>query len=397
MKKINFSNLRFSQFPRVWGIITIPENFICYRAGTKNPVLGNNPRFFSEYNIAKLYADEDNYYKIYACIINELKLVDLRTLRYLFIEYIGYNDLLFSEEELENINLTKFALGLMSLNDQHIFMTQNLQKYPGLDFWISKYDTFADVLYDIECEKNINNDSSQFDIDKNEKLYSSFGQRISDCAIDDKVVAFLKNIFSDTIDGYISPHINSVWHGFNFPPELCLFTPNISLKKCGEVLDNNLKIINEPDVDISVLLNVTYPLPKIAQKDYIKGGGTQTCLLKTSDKYKEEQEKIKKIPKNFLYEKTLTNSNKNTVKYGNLYSNSSNSSNSNSDSNSNSNSSNDNSSVKYIDNLFQKTNSNSNKKNVDNLNQNNNRNNLPTNILKPKFNTSDEYGLTPLL
>jgi hypothetical protein len=34
----------------------------------------------------------------------------------------------FSEEELEsNINLTKFALGLMSLNDQHIFMTQNLK------------------------------------------------------------------------------------------------------------------------------------------------------------------------------------------------------------------------------------------------------------------------------
>jgi hypothetical protein len=33
---------------------------------------------------------------------------------------------------------------------------------------------------------------------------ASFGNRISECSIDDEVVALLKIIFGDTIDGYIS-------------------------------------------------------------------------------------------------------------------------------------------------------------------------------------------------
>ena len=275
MTKIEYSNLIFNQFPRVWGIISIPENFVIYRTGSKLHESESEyeseykPRIFSEYNITKLYCNNNKDYEVYECITEELKLVDIRTLRHLFIEFIGYNNTLFNDTELEKITQTKFALGLMSLKEQYEFIKENAgkKKYQGLKLWADKYESFEAFLYDID--KDILDGVSNNDM---EKHYLSFGQRISDYYIDSIVAEFLKTIFSDTIDGYIAPHIKSFWHTFNFPQEICLFNPSISLKKSGKVsLDSN--IITKPNVDISILLNIKYPLHKNAQQDYINGGG----------------------------------------------------------------------------------------------------------------------------
>lgn len=320
MQKKKYSSLSFNYFPRVWGIITIPEKTIIYRGGTKKPNLGKDPRFFSDFDTARLYMNKVNEqkpgnYNVYACVTKELKLVDLRTLRHLFTEYIGYNDLLFNDDELNKIEIVKFAFGLMTLSEQFVFIKNNHNKFTGLKDWDEKYRTFRNVSNDFNCSL-LEDAPEGFDIKRIEKHYMQYGHRISECSIDDIVVAFLKSIFGDTIHGYIAPFISSLWHGFNFPPELCLFDPNNSLKFSGQVPEKyiNNPEIKVPEIDISVLLEVIYPKQKIAQRDYIKGGSNgeefeegESCPIKTSDEYKNKKKFFENIPKNFTNEKNEEN------------------------------------------------------------------------------------------
>lgn len=301
-----YKRLEFNSFPRVWGIITIPSNFIVYRGGTKSPNLRSDPRFFSDFTTANVYTTTRPGYKTYGCATKELKLMDLRTMRYLFWEYVGYNRLYFDEKQLNLINKISFALGLMSLSDQYNF----IQKYKdiehkGLQLWANNFHTINDILIKFNCSV-LSSFATQSNINELALHYSSFGNRISECSIDDEVVALLKLIFGETVDGYIAPILDSVWHDFQFNPELCLFDPNKSLGICSEVpidiLDPDLII---PPINISVLLDITSDKivkGQAGEFNYIKKGGQlkDQCPIINEEKQKEF---INSIPVNFINEK----------------------------------------------------------------------------------------------
>lgn len=315
--------LDFTEFPRVWGLIHVPENYVVYRGGTKPPLLSTDPRFFSDFPTANEYTNMTNQrngaqtYKTYGCCTKELRLMDLRTMRYLFWEYVGYNKLWFDDKELKLVEKALFALGLMSLKEQYEFIQRNANPSNGLGAWLQKYATLHEVYYDVECAFVSYAPIDQFNIDAMMSHYVQFGNRISECSIDDEVVALLKNVFGDTVDGYIAPTFDTVWHDFRFNPELCLFDPSRSLKFTTEVPAH----ITNPDAIITpvslsdILLGYS---TRIAEHDLVKGGSRDGLTFNGScrmdkNKKKQAQVAIDNLPKNFAYEGSSASSKVQTI------------------------------------------------------------------------------------
>lgn len=290
MNNQKYYRVDFTSFPRVWGVINIPENFVVYRSGTRAPLLSTDPRFFSDFPTAKTYELMMNgSYKTYGCCLKDVKLMDLRTLRYLFWEYVGYNRLWFSDDELLLVKKALFALGLMSLDDQYQFIKAHHTEHTGLEGWLNKYSSIEEVHYDIECSMG-DEPHSMINRDKTLEHYNNFGNRISETSIDDEVVALLKSIFGDTIDGYIAPTFDTVWHDFRFNPELCLFDPSACIKFCTEVPPHVLdpdRIV--PPIELPIIVAGLYK--NIAGSDYVKGGGSlegKACRLRNDVPPKED-------------------------------------------------------------------------------------------------------------
>lgn len=303
-----YHRLDFKSFPRVWGLIVIPENHVVYRGGTRPPQLSTDPRFFSDFPTASEYTRLTNEqkgaqtYKTFACVTKEIKLVDLRTLRYLLQEYVGHNRLLFDDEELKLVKKTMFALGLMSLKEQYEYIKQNQNDDNGLSAWIEKFPSLQDVYNSVECEF-LSNAAAEFNVDNILTHYTAFGNRISDCSIDDEMVAVLKNVVGDTVDGYIAPEFDTVWHSFRFNPELCLFDPSASLKFCKEVPKGMTNPdVYVPPIDINDIL-LGYSMRIAGEGDLMKGGSRDgvtfegTCKMKT-----KKEDPTEALPKNFAYE-----------------------------------------------------------------------------------------------
>lgn len=298
-----FNRLEFTEFPRTWGIITIPENYVVYRGGTTPPFLKSDPRFFSDFQTANMYTQIQPGYKTYACCVNELKLMDIRTLRYLFLEYVGYNRLMFSDEELGLIKKILFALGLIPLKEQLQYIQTGADIHTGLQHWKNKFpdeNNISDLEYEIRCdyEAKTGGGPIPMNIDENIEYYMNFGNRISECSIDDYMVGLLKIIFQDTIDGYIAPRLETVWHDFNFHPELCLFNPSKSLKLCSEVPTS----IPNPDAFITPIhIYTLLGTKKIADYNVVIGGGNSNgskCKIR-KDKNTIQSEQFKEIDQNF--------------------------------------------------------------------------------------------------
>ncbi len=301
---MQFNRLEFNEFPRTWGVITIPENFVVYRGGTSPPLLKSDPRFFSDFNTADMYTRMQPNYKTYACCTNELKLMDIRTLKYLFLEYVGYNRLMFTDDELGLIKKIKFALGLIPIKNQLDYIQTYADVHTGLYHWKTKYPNpgnLSDVEYDIRCnyEEKIGNGPMHMNFEENIEYYMSYGNRISEGSIDDYMVGLLKIIFKDVIDGYIAPRLETVWHDFNFHSELCLFDPSKSLKLCTEVPSG----VTDPDsyippINIGALLGTRV----IADFDFMLGGGKEDGEERSKCARKDKFEQLKTLPQNFANE-----------------------------------------------------------------------------------------------
>lgn len=239
-KKItaDFLLLDFDEFSRVWGIIDIPENLAVFRSGSKAPYNNTKPRWFSKHETSNNYKTLNAKYENYTCILKKgVKLMDLRVLKYLFQEYVAYNIFpSLNKDEIDLINKTMFALGLMPLADQLEYLHRNAdpeRKNNYFNFWTNNpnYASVDSVKNIIKCYISKNKNETDIDYSNKIKHYSEFGNRISDCKTDDIAAGLLKQIFGDTIDGYIAPKISSAWH-LNFHPEICLFNPQTSIESC---------------------------------------------------------------------------------------------------------------------------------------------------------------------
>lgn len=315
-----YRRLEFTNFPRVWGTIIIPaRNFVVYRSGTKTPIFTNDPRFFSDFENANIYTKMNSNYKVYACILKELKLMDLRSMKYLLLEYVAHNKIWFNTQQLVIIEKALFALGLMPIQSQYEYLSNDIQ---NLGEFVKIYPSLVNVYEAIQCYqlKTPPNDIHQYDVNKYLTHLVGFGSRISSCAIDDEVVGLLKYLFGDTVDGYIAPTQETVWHNHNFHPELCLFNPNKSLSSVTDLPSN----ITNPDALIipysinDILLGYTIPTTK--GYDLLRGGSefTSECKVSTpflniEQNFAYESETSQNIAK-IWQEKTLENSKTNSKK-----------------------------------------------------------------------------------
>jgi hypothetical protein len=202
--------LAFTDFPVTWNIISLPEGLKVYRATSSQPQNATLPRFFGNYNVANGYAIKYNS-PLFECEIKKgVKLVDIRTLKYLVLETmieLQYKDRNMYMSLQEGFTNFMNAYGLRSHTDQ-LYYTETAYSNDGRTspYKISDY---PNKLFPIEY----------------------IGSRISYGPVDDKACAFLASILGHIIDGYISPNLPTPWHtkGY-FDNEICLFNPN----KCIE-------------------------------------------------------------------------------------------------------------------------------------------------------------------
>ena len=222
----NDFDLVFDTFPRVYGIIRIPDdgkNYYIYRASGRNPIQKNDdgtcpPRFFSREAIADKYVK--NGIDMYRCKLKtNTKLVDIRTLKYMFLDYI----------EDGAPGLTEFeAYKYMTVLG---LLPHNIQKL-----------TYDQATLGI----NTKNKYEEFSTNKPGPLAYT-GSRLSYRPFDDAFVLFCKNTFKG-IDGYIAPTLKRP-SGKNcmFHAEICLFDPCTSV----EVVPSLTKY---PGISLSTLL-----------------------------------------------------------------------------------------------------------------------------------------------
>jgi hypothetical protein len=108
------------------------------------------------------------------------------------------------------------------------------QKKHMFSNWLNKLNTYPTVQKLLSCYlgKII---SPTETMQKHMAFHENFGHRISHIDVDYIAATVFKAIFGDVIDGYISPTLPSLWHGFAFHPEVCLFNPQKTIGECNAI------------------------------------------------------------------------------------------------------------------------------------------------------------------
>lgn len=224
--KYNYPNLfnNFVDFDLVWGAIIVPKGTFFYRSGTRNPQCTEEPRFFSDFNSANIYVTQPKY-KLYKCTVKrQLNLIDIRVVKYYIKEVLGNNlkDFIKNKVDIRRMCAIIFAVGMESLHSQ-LEYCKNLSANPSLDVGLND---------DLKNDKGRAAFLEEF-INKNGEFYTNFGQRISIGSFDDFLVRFLKQLMyiqgKESIDGYISPALQTPFHNYAFHNEICLFNPSDSI------------------------------------------------------------------------------------------------------------------------------------------------------------------------
>jgi hypothetical protein len=224
--------IRFEEFPLTWGIIDIPDNTVFYRTGDYLPTKENIPRWFSDFETASVYKQLKPSRTLFMCTTKKMKLIDLRVLRYIFMEDVLFKNKKFSPAESHFIKQVLFALGCLNFNEQLEMineMDDNLKC-----FFIG--DTKVKLKHAHWMLKSMGK-----------------GQRISIGEIDALMVQFFKHMYPD-VDGYIAPKIDTPWHNI-FHQEICLFDPQSVLKRSYNVLDEHLQTFKYNETELLANIN----------------------------------------------------------------------------------------------------------------------------------------------
>lgn len=227
-------NMSFHNFPPVWNIITMPPGMIVYRASNTDPTSTSDPRFFSDYQVADQYRKKYQS-KLFTCeLMPGTRLCDIRTLRYLVLEI------------MLNLQMSGQVIDQSTRNGMKSFMHAF-----GL-FSHTKQVEFINTKYENDKRTSPYNTK---DYRNKEEPFHNIGSRISYGVVDDEAVFFLKALLGEMIDGYISPVLQTPWHGKKgFNPEICLFTPNNSLKKPATPIPIDQKSSITQNIDFTSIL-----------------------------------------------------------------------------------------------------------------------------------------------
>jgi hypothetical protein len=231
----NHYNLKFQDFPITFSPIYIKEGAVTYRySSSSDPKTAILPRFFTELEGAKIYESafrsnemsQRNGDYIWVCIFKNLKLLDIRMLKYMIMEEMQS----LTEEQL---NESESGRTLRSVIETFMI---------------------AYGLVPISRQSNLPN--------FNEPL-QNYGYRKSITSDDDISIALMKRILYPDYDGYISPALGSLTDNTktNLMNELCLFNPSASIRetyKYSNVDMNLLNNLNTKDLKMDILKDYHY-------------------------------------------------------------------------------------------------------------------------------------------
>lgn len=233
----------FGTFPMCLQPIHLRKGCCTYRySSTSAPNTTEWPRFFSEYNIASMYDTTLDKRNVYICEFNEVTLMDVRVLKYMFLEAIIGDTNLFTLD-----NITKITIGNK---------TATLQQFVAsvvYAFGMNINDNVRSIL------QNISGRTDGTTLTIATRLLDTFGYRLSDAEIDNYAMTILKYIFYPYIDGYIASLLPVRDSPYNFHQEICLFEPRITISRTQLTTTTNINPWNCTQIQLSDLIqNVAY-------------------------------------------------------------------------------------------------------------------------------------------
>jgi hypothetical protein len=249
--------------PLYGSTITIPENTILWRGyDPQYSAISDRPAYYGSKEFAKGYADKYDTAPTPFITTRSLELVDIRYMKVLLSQLFQHNQL--TEEDNTIISATTISFGLCSLQHQiKLFKDRYRAIYTSSD---KQYNSIKTGIKNLEAQLNPN------------AIYEQQGYRIAETTNDAIVMGFIKEIFNNHYDGYISPNILSPFHvekkQFKINSEIVLFSPK----------DSGIKILNAiPDRVQKQTINwcilrygrnyTTIRIKNMSTSYYIKKGG----------------------------------------------------------------------------------------------------------------------------
>lgn len=252
--------------------IYIPENTVFWRGYHKNyDAVSDRSAYYGSIYVARGYSKPDTHILGTFTNTKTLKLIDVRfmrvLLRSLFQDVISVNNIennkyiktldpkknKLNQEFLASLSVT-LSFGLCSLKKQIELFRKYIHNNPG------QIDELAKIY-------------------REDSLIEQEGVRIAETDIDFYTMSFLKTLFEDFVDGFVSPRLKTPYHTEKkgtMSPEMIIFNP----KKSGIKL---FTITNElPKININQLIGSHKPI--ITNIDYKK---YKSKFFMTAGGYKE--------------------------------------------------------------------------------------------------------------
>ena len=257
-----------SYFPPLYGdVIIIPENTIFYRGYSKQyPVLSDRPAYFSNKDIATKYVRTPDAELGIFTNSKPLRLLDYRFMKVILKQFFDEvtKTTIFAKEESKVIASVLLSFGITSLSHQILLLDNFPLAY-------IQYDTGFQRLKGLY---------------KGPSLIEKPGIRVGETTNDAISMGFLKGLLEHQFDGFVSPQLDTVFHGEKndvLPPEMILLNP----LACGiqqlHSVPKSILSINLLDLAHKDHTNVTLVVKDVATEFYMKGGSKKFKLHSLDD------------------------------------------------------------------------------------------------------------------
>jgi hypothetical protein len=235
--------------PMYGNTILIPAGAIMWRGfDPKFPAISPRPAYYGSRTFAQGYADKYGVDAKPFITTRPIRLLDIRYMKVLLSQLFEDNKQNLSDRSI--IIATTVAFGLCSLGHQ-----VKLFKERYAPIFLSsepQYDNLKKGLKKLE-----NTISPSF--------YEQKGYRIAETTNDAIVMGFLKELFSDKYDGYISPNIITPFH----------------IEKTNFLLNSELVLFDPPNSGIQLLTSMPSKLQKATINYFILHSGQSFATIDT--------------------------------------------------------------------------------------------------------------------
>jgi hypothetical protein len=250
-----------SHFDPAYGVITMPANRFAYYRGYKTiyPTISSRPSYYGSIVTARGYTSGADTSLSAFTNTKPLKLLDVRCMKDILRELFATHA---PDDETLSVVL---SFGLCSLDHQCFLAKQRYTKNAVMQKHIrALIDTYEDTNHEQP------------------------GVRIAETNNDAFTMAFLKELFSDFVDGFISPRMYSAFHierqDRTLSAEMILFNP----------IKSGVRKVNESEISTkTVSFEYLYGMEfgkKISFKTYglyLRGGGEESTHLPTVEEIAE--------------------------------------------------------------------------------------------------------------